>query len=237
MRLLSAPLPARSLYGYLLVSFSFLYLLLIQYCRTHFDRDPTSAFFDPDRGYEQVYSKFRLSQATDYIRHVDEIARPWNKTARPPTNRDPRLCVGIASISRKGVNYLEPAVGSLLVDLAPRERKDIHLILFIAHSDPTVHPSYSSNWLSAEADTVLLYDLPEKRMKHVKMLERKGLMEEKALFDYTYLLNACEATGAPYTVMVEDDVIAMDGWYHRTLRVLEDAERQTRKVGASKCVY
>lgn len=248
MRLLSASsLPVRSFSGYLLASFAFLYFLLILYCRTHFYRDPTSAFFDPDRGYEKGYSRFRISQATNFIRYVDETAKPSNKngngtSSSPPPittngrNANASLCVGIASVSRKGVNYLESAVGSLLVDLAPQERRDIHLILFIAHSDPTRHPGYSSNWLSAMADKVLLYDLPEKQMRHIKKLEKNGLMEEKALFDYTYLLKACEKTGTPYTVMIEDDVIAMDGWYHRTRQALEEAERQTRKIGTSKCV-
>lgn len=238
MRLLSGSLSVRSCYGYLLVSFAFLYFLLVLYGRTHLYRDPTSAFFDPDRGYDQGYSRFRISQATNFIRHVDDAAKPSNGTSSPPLNgRNASLCVGIASISRKGVNYLESAVGSLLVDLAPQERRDIHLILFIAHSDPAQHPSYSSSWLSATADKVLLYDLPDEEMEYIKELETEELTEEKSRFDYTYLLKACEATGTPYTVMIEDDVIAMDGWYHRTRRALEDAEQQTQAIGASKCAY
>lgn len=201
----------RSFYSYIFASFLLLYLLLIHYCRTRYYRDPTSAFFDSARGYDQIYSKFRTAQANNFIREVDAITSPVNKTSLP-TNTNASLCVGISSITRQEVNYVESAVGSLLLDLTAQEREDIHLILFIPHTDPTVHPSYSSGWLSATADTVLLYDLPEEQMKRLAYLESKdGRSAEKGLFDYTYLLKACQAVGSPYTVLVEDDVVAMDG--------------------------
>lgn len=228
-------LPLRFFHYCVFASFLFLYLVLVHYCQTHYYRDPTSAFFDPNRGYDQIYSKFRTAQANNFIREADAIASPVNKSSLP-TNTKASLCVGISSVKRQGVNYFESAVGSLLLELTEREREDIHLVLFIPHTDPKVHPSYSSSWLSATADTVLLYDLPEDQMKHLKFLESKsGPSLEKSLFDYTYLLKACQAVGSPYTVLVEDDVVAMDGWYHRTRQALEDAERQTRDMGASKC--
>lgn len=210
-----------------------LYLLLIHYCQTHYYREPTSAFFDHDRGYDQIYSKFRTAQANTFIREAEAIASPVNKTSLP-TSTNASLCVGISSIKCHELNYVESAVGSLPLDLTERERQNIHLILFIPHTDPTVHPSYSSGWLSATADTVLLYDLPERQMKRLKVLESKGA-SEKALFDYANLLKACQVVGTPYTVLVEDDVVAMDGWHHRTRRALENTERQTREIGASKC--
>lgn len=234
MRLLSVLSP-QSLYGYIFVSFFFLYIILIQYCRTHYFRDPTSAFFNADRGYDEIYSGFRVSQAINYIKQIDATASPVNKSS-VPTKSDASLCVGIASISREKINYVESAVGSLLVDLNEEERKDVHLILFIPHTDPTVHPSYSSNWMSTVADNLLLYNLPDDQMEHVKNMETEGgMMYEKGLFDYTYLLKACQEVGSPYALFVEDDVIALDGWYHRTRQAFKDAERQTRKINASKC--
>ncbi|KAE8151147.1 integral membrane protein [Aspergillus avenaceus] len=237
MRLLSSPSYLRSTYAYIILSFFFVYLLLIQYCRTHYYRDPTSAFFDPDRGYEKIYSKFRLTQSFNYIHQVDATAHPANKTVLP-TKSSASLCVGIPSISRDEINYVESAVGSLLLDLTEEERADIHLILFIPHTDPSVHPIYSSNWTSAVADTVLLYDLPQNQMDHVKNLELGHTSAaEKGLFDYTYLLKACHSAGTPYVVILEDDVIALDGWYHRTRHALDDADRKTSDAGASKYLY
>lgn len=49
---------------------------------------------------------------------------------------------------------------------------------------------------------------------------------EKALFDYTYLLKACQAVNASYVAMLEDDVLALDGWYHRTRQALAGRCRQ-----------
>ncbi len=57
------------------------------------------------------------------------------------------------------------------------------------------------------------------------------------MFDYTYLLKAAQRTGVNYIVMLEDDVLALDGWYHRTLNAAALAEQQTRSMGAEKCMY
>ncbi|EEP81351.1 predicted protein [Uncinocarpus reesii 1704] len=228
---------SRTPHRYVLVSFLLLYLLLLQYCRLHYYRDPTSSFFNPSKGYEPIYSRFRISQATSFIRHIDATASPRNGTASAG-NSSASLCVGIASIARTDASYVEAAVGSLLVDLAPQERDDVHLILFIPHVDPTIHPLFASNWTAALADKILLYDVDSDKLDHLRQLEKEGgLFREKALFDYVYLLKACQDVGTPYVVMVEDDVVAMDGWYHRTKRALEDAERQTRRLGASKYLY
>ncbi|CRG86983.1 hypothetical protein PISL3812_03996 [Talaromyces islandicus] len=245
MRALASTLSLRSAHGYILAPFIIVYLLLIQYCRTNYYRDPTSAFFDKGRGFTPIYSRFRESQAANFVRNVNGSApRPVNQTLssdatnKPTNSSNASFCVGIASVSRQETNYIESAVGSLLVDLTEDERKDIHLILFIPHTDPTVHPSYSSGWLHAAADTVLLYDFPKGQMKHINKLEQGGgRPKEKALFDYMYLLKACEALGSPYVVMIEDDVVAMDGWYHRTRQALEDAESQTAEIGASQYLY
>ena len=37
--------------------------------------------------------------------------------------------------------------------------------------------------------------------------------------------------------MLEDDVVALDGWYHRTCEALDSAEKQTREMGVSKCEF
>ncbi|KAL1954724.1 hypothetical protein VTO42DRAFT_777 [Malbranchea cinnamomea] len=235
---------SRSPFVYCLISFLVLYFLLIQYCRTHFYRDPTSSFFDSRRAYDQVYSGFRSTQATRFIYNIDALADSWkddrtaslNQTDAWTASKNASVCVGIASVAREGVSYIEGAVGSLLMDLGPDERDDIYLILFIPHADPTVHPSYSSRWLFAMADKVLLYN--EEDLGFVKELENHDkLGKTKALFDYVYLLKACEAVGTPYVLMLEDDVVALDGWHHRTKHALDAAEQQTRQLGASGYLY
>lgn len=242
MRLLSSPFsrtcPAislRSAHGFILLPFLFLYLLLIYYCRTHYFRDPTSAFFDASRAYEPIYSRFRSAQGKHFIQHVDEASGFESQNAIPKSN-NASICVGFASMAREDVSYIEGAVGSLLIDLTEPEREDIHLVLFIPHTDPSKHPSFTSNWLPAVADRVLYYDVDGAKFDYIRKLESEGgLMREKGLFDYTYLLKACQDAGTPYVVMLEDDVVASEGWYHRTKDALHDADRQTRELGASKC--
>jgi hypothetical protein len=46
------------------------------------------------------------------------------------------------------------------------------------------------------------------------------------MFDYAYLLSKCEDTFIPYVAIIEDDTLAMDGWYHRTMDALHEAEQQ-----------
>lgn len=88
------------------------------------------------------------------------------------------------------------------------------------------------------ADRVLLYNVTTAELDHLRELENEGgLFREKGLFDYVYLLKACQELGASHTIMVEDDVLAMDGGYHRTKRALVDADRQTSRLGASQCKY
>jgi hypothetical protein len=58
------------------------------------------------------------------------------------------------------------------------------------------------------------------------MEQEKGLFREKDLYNYTYVLKACEATGAPHIAMFEDDVVAIDGWYHRTRSGINQADKE-----------
>lgn len=112
----------------------------------------------------------------------------------------------------------------------------MHLITFIAHTDPTIHPAYTEGWMHHVADQVLTYDLPPEQLEHIKMLETEhGDVIEKGLFDYRYLLDACYQVGAAHVIMIEDDILALDGWYHRTMKALEVAQAQTHKKGISNC--
>lgn len=212
------------------IAFIASYLLAIL-CVRHFTwRDPTSVFFDYTHAYEPVYSAVRQRQAEAFI----DAAGTTTPLANGTSTSGKSLCVGIASVARENARYFRTTVGSLLAGLGEGERQKIHLILFIAHTDPTVHPAYSEAWLHNTADQVLAYDLPAAELEHIKGLEKeKGLFREKALFDYTYLLRTCLAAGTPYIAMFEDDVIAMDGWFHRTQHALDLAEKETALTNAA----
>ncbi|MCJ1462813.1 hypothetical protein MMC07_001416 [Pseudocyphellaria aurata] len=211
-----------------------LYLVAIFYIRIKSYRDPTSLFFDPRRAYVPVYSAVRQQEAEDFIvASTESSPHLAGNSIGSISNENKTLCVGIASIARNGVRYFRTTVGSLLEGLNEKEREEIYLVPFIAHTDPTVHPAYSETWIRNLPNEVLLYNLSQQKMAHIARLEQEALVREKGLFDYVYLLKACYAKGTPYIVILEDDVVAMDGWYHRTVAALKQAETQSALEKAS----
>nr|POE79505.1 hypothetical protein CFP56_07570 [Quercus suber] len=213
-----------------------LFILAAYLVRSISFRDPGSWFFDPDVAYDHQYTSLRVQQAKAFVSAI-ETEPPFRR--RNQSASVPKICVGVPSIARKAVRYEYTVIGSLLAGLTQEERDEIHLIVFIPHTDPTSHPAFSEKWLEKLADDTLLYNLTQGQSDHITALEAEGgLMREKGLFDYTYLLKACLATGAPYIAMIEDDVIAMDGWYHRTLAALQQAEIKTvRAIGSRDFLY
>lgn len=228
MKLFSSPIPVA------LSSFVALYLFALYYLQVHAARDPTSLFFDPRHAYVPGYSTFRQREAEDFV--ATAASAPSAPLAETPmsTIHNQTLCVGIASVARDGATYLRATIGSLLEGLSAQERDDIYLVLFIAHTDPTAHPAYSETWPEKLANEVLVYHMTPDQITHIARLEQdKGSIREKALFDYTYLLKACHSKGIPYIAMFEDDIVAMDGWYHRTVAALKQAEVQSTVDRAS----
>jgi hypothetical protein len=188
-------------------------------------RDPTSVFFNPQRGYQPRYSQFRRKQAAAFIsahNNTERLGRP--KTS----NTEKKLCVGIPSLGRRGAQYVHETIGSLLQGLAADERDEIFLMVFIPHTDPTNHPFYSETWLHELTDRVLTYDIEDSDKEDVRMMEDEGgVFVTKGLYDYSYLLSRCAEQHTPYIAIFEDDVIAMDGWFHRTIFAIHQAEQQT----------
>lgn len=219
--------------------FLLFYVLLFLCARVRSSRDPGSAFFNPSTAYDLSYSAIRLEQGNEYLDEVsNNTTESSNKSVGIPSYQ-PGICVGIATIARKGVRYFKGTVGTVLEGLSKAERSNIHLILFVAHTDPSEHPSYSEPWLHEVADEVLLYnsDVDIDHIRGLETDEAKASGREKALFDYTYLLKACEAANTPYVIMLEDDVVALDGWYHRTRDALASVETQSEETGISECEF
>lgn len=218
----------------LLLSFIPIYTLLLIYARHRCIRDPGSVFFDPWTGYDPSYSLTRIDEGDAFIEKANEIK---NGDIVWKASNEPQLCVGIATVAREGARYFKTSVGTLLDGLSELERSQIHLILFVAHSEPSDHPAFNETWFQALPDQILLYNQDEIDIDHIRELEKnsKTLAKQKALLDYQYLLRACRDVQTPYILMVEDDVIAQDGWYHRTQDAIASAERQTQQIGAPNC--
>ncbi|KAL8709854.1 MAG: hypothetical protein Q9220_005470 [cf. Caloplaca sp. 1 TL-2023] len=207
--------------GRTLLTFTLFYLLLIQYSRQTFYRDPTSIFFSPSRAYSHIYSIHRQQQAKTFIQNANTSS--YN-TSRPLSGV-PTMCIGIATVERPGEQYVRSTIGSLLHGLSEEEHMQIHTTILIAHTDPYQHPVYQEPWLHSLADKILLYDTSDQRQfEQLKEMEETKDYRRKAIYDYTYVLSACIDTGAKWVAMIEDDTLAVSGWYPRTLQALDVAD-------------
>lgn len=219
-----------------ILCFLLFYLCAIQACRIRFSRDPTSYFFSK-LSYFPNYSLQREHEATKYIINASSKEQPKGA----PFSK-PRLCLGITSMSRNSQSrYLYKAIGSLLEGLDDHERSQIHLMIFVAHVHPLyVHPAAAEWWMRNVADTVHegyanlgLTEAEFQLMRDTEFVHER--VTEKAPLDYLYLLKACHNTGAEYVAMLADDVLALDGWYHRTMAALEAIESHRRLTNAPSC--
>lgn len=153
------------------------------------------------------------------------------------SSRSPLFCIGIPTLSRPtGDVYVCTTIGSLLAGLSPEERDAIHLMPFIAHSDPSRHSIYQEPWLRNVADQILTYgDADGLQLQHITEMENYTEIREKQVSDYTYMLDACLKANTSYIATFEDDVLALDGWFHRTVAALEEVDKQVRLLRDGEC--
>ena len=193
-----------------------IWLLFYRYFATASARDPTSYFFDTQKGYQRKYSLEREKQGYNHIESLNATG------ASPTSSIQPGMCIGIATIARpSSEQYVRGTIGSLLEGLSEEQRASIHLITFIAHTDPDAHPIYHEPWLKAVSNKILTYDTAGKDMPQLRMYEEEHHPRNKSMYDYGYLLNSCLETGAKWVTIVEDDVVARAGWFGLAMSSLQ----------------
>ncbi|KAI2615301.1 integral membrane protein [Hypoxylon sp. NC1633] len=218
------------------LGFLLFYVLAAAYLRSRCYRDPSSVFFNPESARVLTYSSFRKSQAQKFgdLAALHTPSKWSNLTAT-------QLCIGVASVSRGGFSYLKETLGSILEGLDDLERRRIYLVVFLAHTDQSQHEDFRQPWLLNMADSLPTYprDDPE-TVQLIQQLEADGNYEahaRKQKIDYAVLLSECAKVSPEYTMTLEDDVIAMDGWYHRVLAALRTAASKTRELGRDSFLY
>ncbi|KAI0389145.1 integral membrane protein [Xylariaceae sp. FL0594] len=218
----------------LLLGFFIFYLILIGYIRATCWRDPTSPFFQPERAHTSTYSTHRIQQANEFADHATAEALEAFRANRtdPPT-----LCVGIPSVRREGVSYLKLTLGSLQQGLSAEERGRLRFVVLLAHVDPTRHPDHDAPWLRGMADELPAYRDDEQRLALARQMEAKRTHGTKSKFDYALVMEECKKTRAPYILMLEDDVVFLDGWMHRTMEALANVKALTWEAGYSSFLY
>jgi hypothetical protein len=202
-----------------LIAFAAIFLLTAVHLRPWSRRDPSSVFFDPSSAFEPQYSVLRTQQAIDY---VDAVSATPQKYARP-VSKNPQFALGIGTVQRDEVQYVKAAVGSLLQGLTKEERDQFHLTFFIAHTDPNLHSAFNESWFHTLADRIVTYpDAPADVIDRALFYEINDPQHlVKPLLDYSKLLQDGYDLGTPYVLVLEDDVLAMDGWLQRTLIALK----------------
>lgn len=230
------------------LGFLLCYAAVATYLRSTCYRDPSSIFFQPDLTRVLAYSSFRKVQAGRYANQAAllppstwaNLTSTSTSTDLPAAASNPDICVAIGSVSRNGFSYLKETVGSLLEGLDAVERQRVYLVVFLAHVDQSRHEDYGQPWLSNLADSLPTYsaltDDPD-TIRLVRELEDDGGYDahaRKQKIDYSVQLTECAKVNPSYIMTMEDDVIAMDGWYHRTMGALQSAAVKTEAMGRGR---
>ncbi|KAI1205632.1 uncharacterized protein F4807DRAFT_277788 [Annulohypoxylon truncatum] len=214
------------------LGFVFLYTSLIGYLRSSCWKDPTSKFFQAQRAYIPTYSAHRIQEAVKYADIVGtEQSEERNRTDPP------ELCIGIPSVQRDGISYLKSTLGSLQHGLSAGERARLRFVVLLAHTDLEKHPDYDQPWLKNMADKLPSYYDDAEYLALAHQMERNQSHGIKAKFDYSIVMEECEKTSAPYILVVEDDVVFLDGWRHRTMQALDTATTKSWGAGHTDFLY
>ncbi|ORY56401.1 uncharacterized protein BCR38DRAFT_379527 [Pseudomassariella vexata] len=216
----------------LILGFLFVYSSLIGYIRSKCWKDPTSKFFQAERAHVATYSAHRIQQAVEYADLVGTEER-----AQGSRKNSPELCIGVPSVQRDGISYLKSTLGSLQYGLTAEERAGLRFVVLLAHTDQTKHPDYGQPWLASMADKLPLYRDDAEQLALAKVMELNQSHGTKSKFDYSIVMEECEKTGAPYILLVEDDVVFLDGWRHRVMQALDVATAKSWEVGHTDFLY
>ncbi|KAG5912606.1 hypothetical protein E4U53_005253, partial [Claviceps sorghi] len=206
----------------LVLGFFLMYSALVVYVRSTCWRDPTSQFFQEERAHAPSYSTERIRQARQYADLVARGRREHDARIQPP-----ELCIGVPSVRRDGISYLKSTLGSLQHGLNEKERAGLRFVVLLAHTNQTEHGDHGQPWLVKMADRLPSYhDTPE-RLALARLMEDNQTHAVKSKFDYSILMEECVQSGAPYMLLVEDDVVFLDGWRHRTVKAVATATTES----------
>ncbi|KAI4146609.1 MAG: hypothetical protein L6R39_003400 [Caloplaca ligustica] len=137
-------------------------------------------------------------------------------------------CIGMATVARPDEQYIRSSFGSLIEGLAEDDRKHIHTVVLVGHTDPQQHPIYHEPWLKNLSNQILTYDTHNtEQFDLLVQWEQDKDYRRKAIFDYIYLLDTCIQSGAVWIAMFEDDTIAVQGWYPRMMAALDVADSKS----------
>lgn len=167
--------------GRALLATLLVWLVAFVFSQNAFWRDPHSWFFDSDRAYTFEYTNHRRQEARSWVTAAND-SRNAIESFRPHSNNEPVICAGIATVKRRGVQYLNGTVGSMLAGLTAEERSAVNVRLLFANTsveDPQGHhPNYNETWLRA-LDSWGPYNLTEDELDTLKQYQRENTWRKK----------------------------------------------------------
>ncbi|KAL6230183.1 hypothetical protein BDW75DRAFT_234596 [Aspergillus navahoensis] len=107
----------------------------------------------------------------------------------------------ILTVRRRGDQYVGLTVASLLAGLSDAERKKILLYLLIENTEPVDHSIYSEKWVEILPDNLLIYSMDDPNFE--------------------------QWDGAGYVAMIEDDTLAIKGWFPAVLQALGTVQQHS----------
>lgn len=146
------------------------WLIAFIFCKYQFWRDPHSTFFDSASVYEMEYTKTREAEAKVLIDNPEPHIPTW----------DPALCVGIISVKRKEIQYLNGTIGSIFAGLTEEERAALNVQILFADLEASDHPDYDREWLKI-VDYWSGYDISEEQLEKLRQYLEADRLRPKTL--------------------------------------------------------
>jgi hypothetical protein len=140
-----------------------------------------------------------------------------------------RLCVGITSVYRKDMTYLEQTIASLL-SRAPLSYQDkIHLTLYNLDDPPSKHIT--------AIDLSKVVNVKKGSYKAVDPdagpFDKKRI-KVKEFLDYIVVLKEEKKHNCEYYLILEDDVLAAQDWAKKTLQLVDEIESKKEDYSVVK---
>jgi hypothetical protein len=227
-------MPAMSLLRLNAGFLAFWFLLLILCWFNSYD-DPSSIFYDEERGFKLRHSRQRAMEADVFLRDLPPKLPPDNQQF---------LCIGVPSINRTTQSFLSHTLATLTDTLTPQERASIHIVVLLADRPPDHHQAYGQDWIERIADEILIYGKPPPAaaagssssiyrtvpLDLVPGRPRGDGRVENMRLDHSLLVETCRNHSADYFALVEDDIIASRDWFRRVKKGLAYVEAQTSRT-------
>ncbi|KAJ9133769.1 Integral membrane protein [Coniochaeta hoffmannii] len=207
--------------------------LLLTLCWFNSYDDPSSVFYDEERGFQLRHSRQRAAEADVFLRHIPP---------KLPPDHQQLLCIGVPSINRTTQSFLSHTLATLTDTLTPQDRASIHLVVLLADRPSSHHSAYGQEWIERLADEILVYDQPPAVGGGNSSIYRSvpfdlvpgrprgtGRVENMRL-DHSLLFETCRNHSADYFALVEDDIIASRDWFARMKKGLAYVEARTSKT-------